>query len=444
MIASEQKDYDEAINYFDEAIKCNKNMVEPYVQKGFILTAKMENKKAIKTLEKAAAIDSNSPLVYFLIAINYESLQKNGKTEQYLRKAINLDPKNTKFLFELGVVLDKQKKQAEAEEIFNSIIQIDTTSALAYNYLGYTYADRNTDLEKAEKYINTAIALDPDNGAYLDSLGWLYYRQKKYGQAVEQLIKASQLLEDPVVFDHIGDCYIVLGDTQMAVDNWESSYNLDNNGAVKSKIKKYGKNLIWDDEKIKTRALRNFVSISDFSGFINASTIWSKKEYETGGAIFFKKPDNLRFDMTFPFSINHGFILIKSTAVHYISNGQDNTSQELNDNIGWLNDLFGIFSENFFANLSTGEKKDGAIIFKNGNITVTVAIDEHTITEITFTNGTVIKFFDYKPAGRAKFPRKIYIDNKEKKSQATIIFKKFNGNINLTDDLFNVPERGNK
>jgi len=444
LISSEQKEYNEAINYFNEAIKCDKNMPEPYSQKGYVLTAMGESKKAVKSLEKAAGLGADSSFTYFLLALNYEYLKKSGKAEYYLKKVVELEPKNIKFLFELGTVLDKQKKIKEAEEIFSRIIQIDTAAAQAYNYLGYTFADRNIKLDEAAKLINIAVGLDPGNGAYLDSLGWLYYRQKNYQQALTQLLKASTIMEDPVIFDHLGDCYLVLGDTQMAVDSWESSYNLENNSDIKSKIKKYGKNLVWKSENIKMRALRNFISISDMSGFVNAVTIFQKKEYETDGALFFKKPDNLRFEILMPFSIKQDFILIKGTTTHYITQDMDNVSDQLSENLLWINDFFSIFCEQFFGNLSFTGRDGGTLVFANDNITLKISDKGHIATKIIFKNGTLINFYDYKQAGRIKFPRKICIDNKEKNIHASVFFKNFNINTNLKDDLFNVPERGNK
>ena len=71
------------------------------------------------------------------------------------------------------------------------------------------WADQNTHLDEAENYIKRALASDPNNGAYLDSLGWLHYRQGKYEQALAELLNAAQALktDDPTVFEHIGDTY---------------------------------------------------------------------------------------------------------------------------------------------------------------------------------------------------------------------------------------------
>ena len=91
------------------------------------------------------------------------------------------------------------------------------------------WADQNTHLEEAEEYIKRAVAADPDNGAYLDSLGWLHYRQGKYEQAIAELLNAAGVLkdDDPTVFEHIGDTYAAMNDLPKALVYWEKALSLD-------------------------------------------------------------------------------------------------------------------------------------------------------------------------------------------------------------------------
>jgi tetratricopeptide (TPR) repeat protein len=98
----------------------------------------------------------------------------------------------------------------------------DPEHASALNYLGYMLADQNTKLEEALGYIKRAVDLDPTNGAYLDSLGWAYFRLGKYELAEDNLLKASQKINtDPTVHDHLGDLYQKTGRLKLAATNWE-------------------------------------------------------------------------------------------------------------------------------------------------------------------------------------------------------------------------------
>ena len=87
-------------------------------------------------------------------------------------------------------------------------------------------ADRNVKLEEAFGMIKKAVDLDPANGAYLDSLGWAYFRLGKYDLAEESLTKASQHIgSDPTVQDHLGDLYQKTGRLKLAAAHWERALN---------------------------------------------------------------------------------------------------------------------------------------------------------------------------------------------------------------------------
>ena len=93
----------------------------------------------------------------------------------------------------------------------------DPKNAQALNYLGYMLADRGTRLDEALGYIRRAVALDPQNGAYLDSLGWVYYRMGNYDLAEENLRRASEKIgSDPTVQAHLGDLYQKTGHLKLA------------------------------------------------------------------------------------------------------------------------------------------------------------------------------------------------------------------------------------
>ena len=95
-------------------------------------------------------------------------------------------------------------------------------SAVTLNYLGYMNADRGVRLEESLNYIKQAVSLEPGNGAYLDSLGWAYFRLGKYDLAEENLNKASQHMgSDPSVQEHLGDLYQKTGRLKLAAAHWE-------------------------------------------------------------------------------------------------------------------------------------------------------------------------------------------------------------------------------
>jgi tetratricopeptide (TPR) repeat protein len=106
--------------------------------------------------------------------------------------------------------------------MFRRVLVNDSDNATALNYLGYMLADRGVRLEEALGYIKKALQMDPQNGAYLDSLGWAYYKLGNYVLAEENLRKASERIgNDPAVLDHLGDLYLKTDRLKMAAAYWE-------------------------------------------------------------------------------------------------------------------------------------------------------------------------------------------------------------------------------
>jgi tetratricopeptide (TPR) repeat protein len=163
--------------------------------------------------------------VYITLAQMYTRLRRFSDAEQALDKAEQLSSKadDKEYVWFLrGSTLERAKRYPEAEQQFKKVLASDPDHASTLNYLGYMLADQNMKLDEALGYIKHAVDLDPSNGAYLDSLGWAYFRMGKYEQAEDSLLKASQKINtDPTVHDHLGDLYQKTGRLKLAATNWE-------------------------------------------------------------------------------------------------------------------------------------------------------------------------------------------------------------------------------
>jgi len=148
-----------------------------------------------------------------------------SKTVDDAEKLSNSDEEKEAVYFMRGALLERQKKYDASEEAFRKAIALNPEHAAgAMNYLGYMLADRNVRLDEAYQLIQKAVDLDPENGAYLDSLGWVYYRQGKLTEAESSLVKAvDKTGQDGTVHDHLGDVYYRLGKTKEAIAQWTAS-----------------------------------------------------------------------------------------------------------------------------------------------------------------------------------------------------------------------------
>ncbi len=196
--------------------------------------------KASEVLLKAATDMPENAQIFYLMGISLEKIGIWTEAITAFRQAIDLDPQNTDFLFRLASCLEQAGLFQEAVKEFETILAIDPNHSLALNYLGYIFADEGINLEESLRLLKKAVAQQPDNGNFLDSLGWVYYRLGKLRQAEELIIKAIKLEKNSaIILDHLGEICFALGKHQEAKLHWEKSLQLDQeNLEVKKKLEK--------------------------------------------------------------------------------------------------------------------------------------------------------------------------------------------------------------
>lgn len=139
-------------------------------------------------------------------------------------------PKENRWfpLYARGIAHERTGNFAAAEADLLAAIEIRPDQASLLNYLGYSWIDRNENLERALELIRKAVALSPDDGYILDSLAWAYYRLGRYAEAVEPMEQAiGQMASDPLVNDHLGDIYWMVGREREAEIQWKRALSLE-------------------------------------------------------------------------------------------------------------------------------------------------------------------------------------------------------------------------
>lgn len=129
----------------------------------------------------------------------------------------------------LGTAYEELDQPAAVERHLRECMRLDPDDPDVRNFLGYYLADKNLKLEEAKALIEKALEADPENGYYLDSLGWVYYRQGMGSEAVLNIERAilSMPNDDAVLRDHLGDAYLLNGDSERAVQEWQRARRLD-------------------------------------------------------------------------------------------------------------------------------------------------------------------------------------------------------------------------
>jgi tetratricopeptide (TPR) repeat protein len=158
-----------------------------------------------------------------------------------LESAIKTFPKDAAPQYALADLYQDAGRDDDAERVLRQVLASSPNDPTALNYLGYHLAVRGNQLDEAIRLVRRALEADPDNGAFLDSLGWAYFRRGDLDEAEKYLESAAtQLPENSEILDHLGDLYARQGRLQDAIGAWTRS--LEGNGqsinraAVQKKI----------------------------------------------------------------------------------------------------------------------------------------------------------------------------------------------------------------
>ena len=173
--------------------------------------------------------DQDDRDVYVRLGIIYTRAKRWNDAEQSLAKAEQLSTKPDEKVyvnFLRGDLFQRQKLFDQADGEFRKVLATtspsDPQAAATLNYLGYMNADRGVKLDESLSFIKQALTLEPNNGAYLDSLGWAYFKLGKYDLAEENLNKAAvHMGSDPTVQEHLGDLYQKTGRLKLAAAHWD-------------------------------------------------------------------------------------------------------------------------------------------------------------------------------------------------------------------------------
>jgi tetratricopeptide (TPR) repeat protein len=223
----QSRDLPKALQIGKEAVAKYPNDVPIRSSYALMLGEDQQPDEAVKLLQDNLKNNAADRDIYLNIAQIYERSRRYKEAEDAARKAeaIPGDPRENEMTwFLLGAIYERQKQFDKAEEEFKKVLNVDPKNAPALNYYGYMLADRGMRLDEAQEMIQRALDQEPFSGAYLDSLGWVYYKQNKLDQAETALHKAVERdSHDPTIRGHLGDVYAKQGKMEQAATEWEKS-----------------------------------------------------------------------------------------------------------------------------------------------------------------------------------------------------------------------------
>ncbi|BAQ16492.1 FOG: TPR repeat [Methyloceanibacter caenitepidi] len=240
---SEAEKYEDEIAAFENVPESSPLWLNVQIQKAFALASleRIDDAKAV--LEKIIAENPDDIRPLDALGSILRSKERHEEAREYYTRAIDLVDKPTQrnwaLYYARGVTNERLKDWPAAEADFKKALELNPDESLILNYLGYSWVDQGMNLDQAMDYIRKAVSLKPDDGYYVDSLGWAYYRLGKMPQAVEQLERAVELRpDDPIINDHLGDAYWRVGRTLEAKYQWYQSMSLEPEDDLKEMLTK--------------------------------------------------------------------------------------------------------------------------------------------------------------------------------------------------------------
>ncbi len=175
---------------------------------------------------------SGEPPAVLAAAQAYQRLERYGDSIPILEGLLRRDGDNAPAAFLLGAAHERQGRHAEAEAAFRRALAVEPAFHPAMNYLGYMWAEKGERLDEALALVRQAVALEPDNGAYVDSLGWAHFQLGRIEEAVQLLERAARLEPgDATIYEHLGDAYRAQGRAAEARDLYRRALDLADENA---------------------------------------------------------------------------------------------------------------------------------------------------------------------------------------------------------------------
>jgi tetratricopeptide (TPR) repeat protein len=235
-----------AVGHLEAALQAGGGDVDSYLEISNLLRRSEQPDQFERFTLRAHQLYPGEPRTSFYRALALMQVEKFADASKAYEESAKLaetrlpELLNYEFHFRWGEALERGGDIDGAAKQFQKSIDLTppenlTRGARAMNYLGYMWLDRGMHLDRAETLIRKALEMDPENGAYLDSLGWLLFKQGKYAEALKELQNAEKRLREEIpeptpgdaeIYDHIAQTYDKMGQRDQALGYWKRALDV--------------------------------------------------------------------------------------------------------------------------------------------------------------------------------------------------------------------------
>lgn len=225
---------DEALVMYKKAINIDATNIAPYQQIIATYLQKENYDSLIYFADKTTKQFPDEIIPYFYKGIGYLQQKKYNEAINVFNKAVKIENTNNNLrsaiYTSLADAYQELKNYQISDSCYEAALEIDAGNATALNNYAYYLSKRNKDIDRAERMSAKSLKLQPEQSSFLDTYGWIKYKQGEYEIAKSYVAKAIELTEEDdraVLYEHLGDIEYKLGNTKKALELWNEALSLD-------------------------------------------------------------------------------------------------------------------------------------------------------------------------------------------------------------------------
>jgi len=227
-IAFDREDFGKAEEYFTSLIEETPQNRFSWLFLAVIYNRQNAYQKSLSILERSLNVHPEDVDLLSMYGSTLSQVNRDREAIVPLEKALQMDQDNMATLTSIAAVYDKLKMWNKSDSLYEEALIKSPDNALLLNNFSYSLAQRDLELDKALKMVNRALEIDPENGAYLDTKGWILYKKGNFREALRYIQQALDSREESAeVLEHMGDVYYQLGQLEEAKNYWKKALEKD-------------------------------------------------------------------------------------------------------------------------------------------------------------------------------------------------------------------------
>jgi len=209
-----------------------------YYSRSLVFVNEKDNQGVISLLAPVSSTFEKIFSIQYLMGLSNYQIKEYEEAEKYFVNALKIRPDSKNILHSMAILYDEINQFDKSDSIYIKLINIDSTDAQAFNNYAYSLVEREIELEKALDLASKAIEQEPNNSSYLDTIGWIYFKQNNFKKAQHYIEISLKINNDnAVVLEHLGDVLMKFNRFSDAKDLYRRALSLDkSNLRLKEKV----------------------------------------------------------------------------------------------------------------------------------------------------------------------------------------------------------------